>query len=661
MGIDIRANVTCSLGTLISANVSDDYIQGSGLIKTRGSCEISGLVSPPVGTVVTFNYTKSGVTRAVPRKLRVLSSFADPFRRTTKVELGCKLTYLQDLKDPIKWNAFNDPENTDFDQNDSRIVTLPIYASSIAYECLLKLGIASAGFSLTNKFSIDEFDFSPGYVQVLSDLLVSESLCGYLDYTETFQVFSLAGLGTSGPAFDTSSVIDIGPIGVGDLAGDSVVVSYSTLKLKAPEDQEVVCRDAADDSTTFESTWGNDLSTSVSQGRATYAYTAPGGTTLQQQSYSWRESATETTTYALYNVYESGKVTPADGDLPAAAEPHPIDGPVVERRNLVVQRNILQLTGSAAIAGGYAQQSLANGFDFNNFDVYKNITETFAYDEFGNETSRISETYGSLLFLYGSAGINFVYTDESGNPSRVNLGQETGRLERIEVLSTTTDNLTKRVTKRYGSWAETISGQQAIANARESITTAAEADAFLNILFGGLYLLDVTIETSVTGDRGAQEVPSDEETAKQDQADGGDPDNGFTTESRSELELALGSPTATRRVELSMPYAPDDTFRRQTVSTDPLRYCYYARKSDADAKANLHGRVQNRILFGNRNGMNIQTIPENLPNAPFGTFYLTANGVVTQYRTNGTSWTMDSNGIVASTDALYWGVIGRTA
>jgi len=660
MGIDIRANVTCSLGTLISANVSDDYIQGSGLIKTRGSCEISGLVSPPVGTVVTFNYTKSGVTRAVPRKLRVLSSFADPFRRTTKVELGCKLTYLQDLKDPIKWNAFNDPENTDFDQNDSRIVTLPIYASSIGAECLAKLGIASTGLGLTNIFSIDEFDFSPGYVQVLSDLLVSESRCGYLDYTEKLQVFLLSSAAGSGPSFGTDKVIDIGPIGVGDLAGDSVVVSYSTLKLKAPEDQEVVCRNAADDSTTFESTWGNDLSTSVTQGRATYAYTEPGGTTLQQKSYTWRESATGTTTYARYNVYESGRVKPVTG-LVASAEPDPIDGPVVERRNLVIRREILQLTGSAAIAGGYAQQSLANGFDFNNFDVYKNITETFAYDGFGNETSRISETYGSLLFLYGSAGIDFIYTDESGNPSRVDLGQETGRLERIEVLSITTGNLTKRVTKRYGSWADTISGQQAIANARESITTADEASDFLNLLFGGLYLLDVTVETSITGDRGAQEVPSDEETAKQDQADGGDPDNGFTTESRSELELALGSPTATRRIELSMPYAPDDTFRRQTVSTDPLRYCYYARKSDADAKANLFGRVQNRILFGNRNGMNIQTIPENLPNAPFGTFYLTANGVVTQYRTNGTSWTMDSSGIVASTDALYWGVIGRTA
>jgi hypothetical protein len=661
MGIDIRATVTCSLGTLISATVNDDYIQGSGLIKTRGSCEISGLISPAVGTVATFSYTKSGVTRSVPRKLRVLSSFADPYRRTTKVELGCKLTYLQDLKDPIKWNAFNDPENEDFDQNDARIVVIPIYASSVANECLTRLGLTATNLSLSNRFSVDEFDFSPGYVQILSDLLVSESRCGYLDSSEILRVFSLDSAGGSGPSFDDSKVIDVAPIGVGELAGDSVVVSYNTLKLKAPEGEEVACRDAADDTDELESSWGRDITTSTSEGRTTYAYKLFNEGETINRAYSWLESATEKTTYGLFNVYESGRVRSAGSTTGLPTQPDAIDGPVVERRNLVTSRSILQRTGSAAIAGGYAQQSLSNGFDFNNFDVYKRTTETFAYDSYGNEKLRIAETYGSLLFLYGSAGIDLVYTDDNGVVSRVNLGQETGLLEKIEVYSTTSGNLTKRVTKRYGPWAETISGQQAIANAREAITTVAEAETFLNTLFGGLYLIDVTVETNITGDRGAQEVPSDEEVAKQDLADDGDPDNGFTVESTSELELALGSSTATRRIELSMPYAPDDTFTRVIDSPDPLRYCYYSSKSDAESKAALFGRVQNRILFGNRNGMNIQTVPENLPAAPFGPFYLTANGVVTQYRTNGTSWTMDSNGIVASTDGLYWGVVGKTA
>jgi len=60
MAIDIRATVTCSLGTLISGSISDDYIQGSGLVKIKGSVEISGTITPAIGTVVTFSYITSG-------------------------------------------------------------------------------------------------------------------------------------------------------------------------------------------------------------------------------------------------------------------------------------------------------------------------------------------------------------------------------------------------------------------------------------------------------------------------------------------------------------------------------------------------------------------------------------------------------------------------
>jgi hypothetical protein len=666
MAIDLRAKATCSLGTLISASISDDYIQGAGLITSRGSCEISGLVNPAVGQVVTFSYTKRGLTRSVPRKMRVLSSFADPFRRTTKVELGCKLTYLSDLKDPIKWNAYNDPENAELDRNDGRIVILPIYASSIMVQCLTALGITASSIPLTNRFSTEEFDFGSGYVQTLGDLLVSESYCGYLDFTEKLQIISLNATDQAGPLLDAGKLIDVGPIGVGDLPGDTVIVSYNTLKLKAPDDTEVVCRNAEDDPEedeegNRESQWGRDLTTSLSVGRATYAYKLPDSDELLQKRYSWQESATEVTNYRVYDVYESGEAKQStSSSLPASESP--TGDRVAERRNLVASRVVTQRTGSTAVAGGYAQQSLSNGFDYNNYDVFKTTTESFSYDNFGNEVSRVSETIGSEIFLYGSAGIDFFYTDEDGNTVRVSPPGGTAAIERTEVFSTTADNFTKTVTKRYGPWSDTISGQQAIANAREYITTVAQAEDFLNRLFGGLYLIDVTIETSVTGGRGSQELPSEEEIVKEDLVeDTGDPDNGYTTESKAQIELVTGSASAVRRIELSMPYSPDDTFRRETVSTDPLRYCYYSVSSDAAAKANLYGRVQNRILFGNRNGMNIQTAPENLPTTPFAPLYISANGVITQYRLNGTGWTIDANGIVASTDALYWGVVGKSA
>jgi len=661
MAVDIRATVTCSLGTLISASISDDYIQGSGLIKTKGNCELSGLYNPPPGTVVTFAYTKNGVTRAVPRKMRVLSSFADPFRRTTRVELGCKLTYLQDLKDPIKWNAFNDPLNSQLDANDA-IVTLPIYASSVAGRCLFALGISSSTLSLTNRFSIAEFDFSAGYVNVLSDLLVSESYCGYLDYTEKLQVFPLWNASFSGPVVDQGNLIDIGPIGMGELAGDAVVVSYSSLKLKAPDNEEVVCR-YADEEQTDEDNWGgNDFAKTSSQGRSAISYKPPGAADPLIRTYTWQESTVTSTTYSRFDVYGDGSVRLAGSGgyaFPDDADVAP-ELKVVEQRRLVINRSTTYRTGSAAIAGGIITSRLNAGLDFNNFDVYKTTTESFAYDSKGNERLRVAETYGSLLFQYGAVGLPTTFTNPDGSVSSIDAGQGTGYLEKIEVISITTNGKTKRVTRRYGPWAETLSGQQSIAEASENFTTVAQVQDYLNFALGGLYLLDVTTEFERTGQSNAQELPAEADVTNEQYADdGGDPNNGYSTESSSELELVTGSPLATRRIELSMPYAPDDTFVRQIVSTSPLRYCYYSRKSDAEQKARLYGLTQNRILFGNRNGMNIQTVPELIPNAPFGPFYVSANGAVSQYRTNGTSWTMDSNGIVASTDALYWGVAGQ--
>jgi hypothetical protein len=671
MGIDIRATVTCSLGTLISANVSDDYIQGSGLIKTKGSCEISGLISPAVGQIVTFNYTKSGVTRNVPRKLRVLSSFADPFRRTTKVELGCKLTYLSDLKDQIRWSALNDPENADFNQNDTNIVTVPIYARSIMGECLSALGLFASSIPLTNRFSIAEFDFSPGYVQVLSDLLVSESYVGYLDFNERLQVFSLLGTGSSGPIIDQSNLIDIGPIGVGDLPADAVVVSYSSLQLKAPDDEELVCRPADDnEEQPFERQWGADISTTSTESCALFAYQRLDDPDLRTSKFCWSESTEETTEYEVFYVFKDGtiKKDPLMGRFDPNAilirDQYPLDNPVVERRNLVSKRTTKLKTGSAGVAGAIITARLSIGQFWGNYDVFKETVETFTYDEFGNEIRREAITTGDIVFKYGVASLPTTFTNEDGSTSAINIPFGKGVLEKIVVESTTTNGFTKRVTSRYGVWGETIAGQQAIAESAQYFTSIQEVESYLFEALTGLYLLDVTIETSVTGDRGAQEAPLPEDIINaQVTEDSGDPDNGYRTESTSSLELATGSPLATRRIELSLPYAPDDTFDRRTVSTigEPLRYCYYSLKSDAQIKAKIYGLTQNRLLFGNRNGMNIQVSPEVLPNAPFGAFYLSANGAVTQYRINGTSWTMDSNGIVSSTDALYWGVAGKTA
>jgi hypothetical protein len=610
MTVDIRAIVTCSLGELISASVSDDYIQGSGLIKTKGNCEISGLISPEVGSTVTFTYTKSGIVRDVPRKLRVLSSFADPYRRTTKVELGCKLTYLQDLKDPIKWDALDDPENAGITEADTQIVTFPISAKSVAKECLTALGITGTTVPLTNKFSIAEFDFGGGYVSTLSDLLVSESYVGYLNSKEKLEILDLASPDEQGPVLSDTRLIDLGPIGVGDLAGDAVTVSYSTLKLRSPDGTEV-------DPENRQITWAQSTTTNTSG--VVISYTDQNG---QQATrvYSGSEFTQENTSYTELDVRQE------DGSR--------------SKVNVVTRRTLVARKPTATIAGGLISEYLSNGFDFGNDEASAFTEEFFSYDDEGRQTFSSSTTTADALFAVGGLSVPWVIDGQ-----RVSIPGGSVDLETVTVTSSYIGRFKQQVTRRYGPWMRTLAGQQAIAEGRDSFQTRGQIQSFISAAISGYYLIDVTIVNEF--DNGSSgRAPAT--------ADILNDEYGFTVGQVSEIELVTGDRDATRRVEFSLPYAPDDTFRKEGAQ-------YFSTASDAPAKANRFGRIQNELLFGNRNGMNIQTVPEDLPTEPFGAFYFSANGSVTQYRTNGTSWTMDSNGIVASTDALYWGVAGRTA
>ncbi len=622
MAIDIRATVICSLGTLISGSISDDYLQGSGLVKTKGSVEISGTITPAIGTVVTFSYVKGGVTRSIPRKLRVMSSFADPFRRTTKVELGCKLTYLSDLKDRLEWSGFDDPENAALTEADAEIITIPIRASSIMNECLTKLGISASGNPLTNQFSIPEFDFSAGYVQVLNDLLVSESYFGYLDTSEVLQVRNLAVDAGTGPVFTSADIVDLGPIGVGQLPGEAVTVSYSTLKLKdgpveAPEEEETDLGFAGAVS------WGT--SKTFNKSAVVIAYTDPGTGEPASKTYNVIDSTEEQTLYGV-----AGK----------------------DDNNVVIKRIFTERTGDVTVAGSMVTAYLNNGIDWSLSTIQSDTEETFKYDSDGNEIQRITTRYGDTLFGYGSVGLPMVFSasDYVAKPAG-----------RMLLSKTITDTLLigefrKTITSTYGAWIQSISGQQSVAESRETYTTASQVEAYLSGALSGSFLLNVSVAIDKVGSN-RQEVPSQADVINAANAtDEADPANNYRTESVAELELAVGSSAAQRRIELSMPYAPDDRF----IKTGSSPATYTSVPSDAPQKSARYGRTQNRLLLGNRNGINLQLAPERLPAAPFEPLYVQANGLTAQYRANGTSWAFDSNGIVASVDALFWSAVGGT-
>ena len=241
--VDLRADIGCNLGEVISAEINDDYVQGVGLIKYSGSCVINGIITPAVGTLVDFSYTRPGGSPvAIPRRLRVLSFFADPYRRTTTVQLGCKLTYLSDLKPKAEERIVkpkDDSQNDDYSEDDFEVITRPISASFAMSRCLSILQITASSIPLTNQFSVPKFDFSAGFVNVLSDLLVSENFCGYLDFNEVLQIINLDSDGGAGPVVVREDTVDVGDLNFGQLPGDAVTVAYDSLVLVPPEDEEL--------------------------------------------------------------------------------------------------------------------------------------------------------------------------------------------------------------------------------------------------------------------------------------------------------------------------------------------------------------------------------------------------------------------------------------
>ena len=617
MAVDIRAAITCNLGTIISGSITDDYVQGTGLIKCRGSVKFAGLLTPAIGTAVEFQYTRNNISTYIPKKLRVLSSFADPFQRITQVELGCKLTYLEDLREPIKWDALDDPANTGYTEADAAIVTLPIQASSVMNECLSKLGITASSNPLTNKFSVPQFDFGAGYVQVLANLLVSESYAGYLDRNEVLQVIDLTQETGTGLVIGKDQVIDIGSIGAGQLPGESVVVSYSTLKLRS--DQPAV-----------QQTPDWTRTQTSSQGKTAVSYTDRNG--VQQV----REFTTLETTVELTN-YRNIQVTNADGSI--------------ETLNVVNFRRVTESRNAFSVLGQVVVEMLSAGMSPFNGMVDRVTEEAFDYDAQGNQIRQTQTTTASLAYAWGNSGLPAVFKD--GSTFRVVSINTSSRYVQQRVVTETTvfGEFRKVATYRYGPWMETIAGQQSIAASRAGLDTVEKVQSYFNSLYAGMVLVDVKVYTERTTSGGQQAPSTAARGLEAVAARSGNPNNGYRTESSAKLELALGSSTAQRRIELSMPNAPDDTFYRDGA-------VFKATISDADAKARRYGRTQNRLLLGNRSGMSIQAAVNQLPAQPFGMFLVQAEGLTGFYRTNGSSWTFDDKGIIHSTDALFWAAVG---
>jgi hypothetical protein len=497
---------------------------------------------------------------------------------------------------------------------------------------LQKLGLTASSIPLTNKFSIPEFDYSNGYVDVLGDLLISESYFGYLDTNEVLQIRSLAVDAGIGSVYSNSDIIDISQINSGELPGETVTVSYSTLRLKSTNDEnnpEPVSLEPQEEVDIQERFWEFNK-----------VIAGPNYYTVGNLVYSGTEVTETYTTYERVNKSD----VPVLRITKEFGRPEKIYGSIGTQFEKIKSVNLLG--------------ELPKGFT-----LLREESETTEYDYLGEKTRTRTIVYEPVLAIVGSLDLEYVYTEKIDNvyvtygysPSNGNFMGLVPTSEVVSVFSKS-GNFQQQITSEYKLWPYTIPGQQSIAASKDLLRTIGAVRGVIEVAINsGTVHARTTATINEVG-----EVPKRPDNLlngaynKDQNANSG---NNWRVENVAELSLALGSATAQRRIELSMPHAPDDTFFKVMAGGTTL---YYSVRSDAAAKAVLFGRIQNKLLLGNRNGMSLQLAPERLPSEPFAPMYIQANGLTALYRANGNQWAFDSNGIVCSTDALFWAAVGGT-
>lgn len=633
MTLDIRANVICNIGPVISGGFSDDHVQGTGLIRTRGELVLQGLHTCRPGDPVQLAYERNGQLTRIPRALRVLSSFADPFRRQTTVSIGCKLTMLENLRENKKATPPEDPENADLSCEEYGKWPINITFNFIASKCLEALGITPAApLALVGSVAIGTFDFSQGYVSLLSDILYSQSRVGYLDAAEQLRIADLSALAETGPVLDEDDVIDVSPIRSGDMPADTVIVNYNYNRFKEPDPEqskeeqqkrnwELVISQGAPE--TIEIPYNDN------EGLYTVTH-AP--LTIVRSEYDSLDRLIKETKTELHHVAKlnSSYIKELlENDIPVELN-------VVEHRT---EKELLYL---------YNDQFLVQRpEDLPPCTYWYTAIANSEYDEERDSKSigDIEIRYESTMAMAGAIGYQQYAFDDG---SFFHPGIQEVPVSIVENTYERNDEagLNRTITKMQQSHAYAVQGQQATATIAEDIETAGDA---LALMFSGARLVDAGVEVNNRYDRffGVQRRPGTQERNKVAQYK--DP---RTSESR--FVFIQGNAGVGITTTYNLPWAPDDRIKVMGSGA------YQVEASEAEVLANRFGRVQQRLTYGHRMGFACQLLPTKLPPYAAETVTMHLGGIMAQYLVNGQSWSFSSDGIIANADLLYLGGVGAT-
>ena len=672
MTIDIRANVFCNLGPIIEGSLSDSYVQGNGLIYCRGSVTLDGIYQPTLGQVVDFAYQKNGWLSRFPRRLRVLSSFADPFTRQTQIELGCKLTYLKDYKKretsvidnrnmpPISIAASSDATNPVREQ-DRGYIPQSIGINTIIDFCLNALGITSSGpLPFSSRVNGSKFEADTPYVQMLDELFKSAAYIGYLDESELLVIRNLTDDSGTGPVIGRDEVIAMEPIAVGELGGETVDVqaaNYTFAPGAIASDGDTIeegdPQDPPGEPPIDPPTDPNDPPPPPPPARVLWTYDdSIGSPTQVRTTYNppppAKTSATDVFTYVPF-VYTETEY---------------------DENNRVSKRTTKERTYLPVVNGSYYKNALEfyNGKVSATYPYIIETVELYEYDDNGAVLRQVQERYEPAMAIVGKTAAPYLFS--SGNTQSLYTPSETATYlserttteyarweQRIEAFYSSQSDVivkfskTKRTVQKLQLLAQ--EGQQAIAKQAENTVTYSDMVKLVESMLQFVVVDSFEIQNS-------QEVstPEAEQIAPPDQARP-DPDKLIAQKFQKEkpvkakVKVNAGQETDKREVSYSMPW----TFADYYVY-DPALAKYTPVGESINGQVLRFARIQNRLRLANRAGLSLQLEPELVPVRPFDPLYINLDGIVGQYRVNGTSWAFSADGIAAQVDAMFWGGVG---
>lgn len=669
MVLDLRAQILCNLGPVISGSIRDDHIQGQGLIYTTGDLVIAGLITPAHGTEVKLAYVTPDGDRVArfPRGLfKVTQAFANPLSNQTELQIANELAFQKGKGGGTVNSALVDALNG----------RLPKLATALDLREALVLLASRCGITLGNLGSwslpkqIPALE-SPDYIETISDILASVGRYGYLDADNVLQVQSYGELSLGGPVVTFDKVLDLNPNAGG--------LDFTEAPVGSGEAQQI------------EGDKPKPLNTVYTDG-----FMVENGT-YGQFGASWDASSLSTTTTIKVSYYDQTSDTFAVTETVATAEltAEP-DNRVIERRtdkteqlvkiNSQIVQDYINAAKKKDLAGqdGAAEALRQTAMQLANVRITCGKTEIYEFQEIpppplsdeeqqqidqeidsaiqslesgplysnpsGGDTMRITllpklptyrktreESREQMSFeeALGRIGVPD-YSKLGGIPS----GKGLKELTQIDyAYSGTTVKEFKRVFVAYGL---TQMGQQALAAAATKIKQ--DASFNYNLLLQQFFTL----------------VLEDHLITTRDEFDDNDPKpvpDYLAPVQASEVVIQGGSriqvgnnnaQRSNKANSFGVPFLPDDV-----VNDDGS-----ISKGNAETAAARYAEEQNLLLLGHRLGLQVTTALGQLPTPPLAAFHLSNNGLTATYRSNGTSWAFDANSCIVSTDALYWGLAG---